>query len=98
MLSYDDPRWETLIYALVATIELARAQDGNPDVPDWAREDYSDALHRLAGLALEELPGASDPEGVRSMLGLLAMVYGARSSGRVLIEYTEDELAELLDQ
>jgi hypothetical protein len=86
------------IYLLAATIELARAQNGNPDVPDWARQAYNDALNRLAGLATRELPSASNPETVRSMLGFLAVVYGARAAGGVLIDYTEDEIEQLLNE
>jgi hypothetical protein len=32
---------------------------------------------------------------VRSILGLLAIVYGARMYGRLLVEFTEDELITL---
>jgi hypothetical protein len=85
--------WNT--YALTATIELARGQKGNPDVPDWARDAYDQALRDLVQIGLEELPRCSDQEGVRSILAILAIVYGARTYGRVLIEFTEDEVLEL---
>jgi hypothetical protein len=88
--------WNT--YALAATIELARGKNGNPDVPDWAREAYDRALHDLARIGLGELPGAGDQETVRSILGMLAIVHGARTYGRILVEFTEEELMELEEQ
>ena len=86
--------WTT--YALVATVELARAKGRNPDVPEWGRTSYEAALHDLADLALAELRGATTLEAVRSILGLLAIVHGARTYGRVLMELTEDEVEELI--
>ena len=85
--------WNT--YAIAGTIELARGTHGNPDVPEWARESYDGALRDLARLGLEELPRARDAEAVRSILGLLAIVHGARTHGRLLIEFTDDEILEL---
>jgi len=35
---------------------------------------------------------------VRSILGLLAIVHGARTYGRILVEFTEDEIVELQEQ
>ena len=67
----------------------------NPDVPDWARESYQNALRELGRLGLEELPRTSDPQAVQSILGLLAIVHGARTYGRILSELTEDEVLEL---
>ena len=84
--------WNT--YALAATIELARGKDGNPDVPDWSRGAYDEALRDLAQVGVEELPHA-DQETVRSILGILAIVHGARTYGRILVEFTEDEVLEL---
>ena len=67
----------------------------NPDVPDWARESYQNALRELGRLGLEELPRSRDPQAVQSILGLLAIVHGARTYGRILSELTEDEVLEL---
>lgn len=86
--------WNT--YALIATIELARGRGRNPDLPEWAADAYRAALHELGQVGLAELPRAADPETVRSILALLAVVHGARSYGRILLELTEDEVAEML--
>jgi hypothetical protein len=85
--------WNT--YNLTAVVDLARGTGRNPDVPDWTREPYENALRELGRLGLEELPRARDPEAVQSILGLLAIVHGARTYGRILSEFTEDELLEL---
>jgi hypothetical protein len=66
--------WNT--YALAATVELARGVKTNPDVPEWARGSYDEALRELGRLGLEELPRAANPETVWSILGLLALVNG----------------------
>jgi hypothetical protein len=44
------------------------------------------------------LPGARDQETVRSILAVLAIMHGARTYGRVLAEFTEDEVLELEEQ
>jgi hypothetical protein len=85
-------------YSLAATIELARGKGGNPDVPPWARDSYNEALRELGQLGLEDLARASDQETVRSILGLLAIVHGARTYGRILVEFTEDEILQLEEQ
>src|SRR5438094_414545 len=88
--------WNT--YALVATVELARADRGNPDVPEWCRKDYDNALRELAEIGLQELPRATDLEAARSILAVLAIVYGARTYGRILTEFSEGEILELEKQ
>jgi hypothetical protein len=85
--------WNT--YNLTAAVELARGTGRNPDVPEWTRESYENALRELGRLGLEELPRTRDPEIVQSILGLLAIVHGARTYGRILSEFTEDEVLEL---
>jgi hypothetical protein len=85
--------WNT--YAIAATVELARGVGSNPDVPQWARESYEEALRELARLGLQELPVARDREAIRSILALLAIAYGARTYGRILATFTEDEVLEL---
>jgi hypothetical protein len=46
----------------------------------------------------ERLPRAADQETVRSILGVLAIVHGARTYGRILVEFTEEEVLELEEQ
>jgi|SRR5580658_1281558 hypothetical protein len=85
--------WNT--YAMVAIIELARGQGGNPDVPNWMKESYFQALNELGETALKELPVAQNQEEVRAILSILAIQKGARTHGRILLEYSEAELLDL---
>ena len=85
--------WNT--YGIAAAVELVRGEHGNPDVPNWAREAYDDALRELGRLGLEELPRAQNKETVRSILALLAIVHGCRTYGHILLEFGEDEVLEL---
>ena len=45
--------WE--IYSYIATLEEAREENHNPDLPDWLQDDYDHALVRLRELAFEDL-------------------------------------------
>ena len=83
------------IYALVATIDLARDRHRNPPVPAWLDAEYISAINGLAELALRELPHATHQLEVRSMLAVLAIWKGARTHGRALVGLSEDELLEL---
>jgi hypothetical protein len=88
--------WNT--YALVGTIELARDSRANPPIPTWLSEDYTSALQGLADLGRGELRGTEDIETVRSILSILAIAKGARVYGRVIAEFSEDEVLELEKQ
>ena len=90
------PDWNT--YALVATIELARDANRNPRLPKWLADGYDKALSQLAKIGSTELFESNNPELVRSVLGILAIVKGARVYGRVLSEFSEDEVLELEEQ
>jgi hypothetical protein len=85
--------WST--YAIVATIELARANGKNPQVPEWLAESYSATIQELSKIGASEIFNAVDQEEVRAILGVLAISVGARTHARFLIEYSEDELLEL---
>jgi hypothetical protein len=85
--------WNT--YAIVAIIELARGQRGNPEVPEWLERDYFAAIRELAEIGTSKLSRATAPEDIRAILGILAIAKGARTHGRFLVEYSEEELLEL---
>lgn len=88
------PQWNA--YALVSAIELARTRAGNPELPVWLAQPYHAAIAELATRGLSEFAAASSPELVRSILSVLAISKGGRSAASLLLEYTEDELLELL--
>lgn len=89
--------WNT--FALVAIIELARdnSHRDNPSVPEWLRDKYESALTELSVIAMQELSTATQPELIKSILSVLAIHKGARVFGRILVEFDEDEVLELLE-
>jgi len=58
---------------------------------------YAGSLSELAELGAKEVFGASDASLTRSALAILAIQNGARTYGRFLLEYGEDELLEMED-
>jgi hypothetical protein len=88
--------WNT--YAIVTTIELARDSRENPPIPTWLKQEYDSAIRELADIGLAELTVATDTEMVRSILAILAISKGARIYGRILSEFSEDEVLELEKQ
>jgi hypothetical protein len=86
------PNWNT--YAIVGVIELARGEGHNPKVPEWLDQDYKSALHELAEIGTSELMRTQDSEEIRAILAILAISRGARIYGRLLLNYSEQELLE----
>ena len=60
-------------YAIVAIIELARSEGSNPDVPQWLRAEYFDAIRQLAEIGTTEVMKAESAEDVRSILSVIAI-------------------------
>ena len=85
--------WNT--YAIVAIIELARNEGKNPDVPEWIADDYFKAIGNLAEIGAKEVLQAETAEDVRAILSVIAINKGLRIHGRVLVNYSEDELMEI---
>ncbi|MGA9304542.1 MAG: hypothetical protein WBW31_03965 [Candidatus Sulfotelmatobacter sp.] len=85
--------WNT--YALVAIIELARTEKQNPGPPAWLEGDYFHAIRELAEIGEAEVLRAEEAETVRAILSVVAIAKGLRTHGKVLVEYSEDELLEI---
>jgi len=85
--------WNT--YAIVAIIELARSENGNPDVPAWLKQDYFQAIRDLAKIGASEVLRANSQEDVRAILSIIAIERGLRSHGKFLVSYSDDELLEI---
>jgi len=83
------------LYAIVATIELARTESRNPEVPDWLREDYFRSIRELAEMGTKDILSADEPETKRAILSVIAIARGLRTHGRFLVAYSEDELLEM---
>jgi hypothetical protein len=88
--------WNT--YAIVATIELARSIGLNPDVPKWLTSDYFAAIRDLAEIGATEVLRAEDPDSIRAILSILAIERGLREHAKLLVCYSEDEVAEIASQ
>jgi hypothetical protein len=82
-------------YAFVATVELARGKGGNPEPAAWLKDAYIAGVAELARLGLSEYAHATSPELARSILALAALWKGLSTYGEILIDFTEDEVAEL---
>jgi hypothetical protein len=85
--------WNT--YAIISVIELARRNGNNPHVPEWLKKDYHQAIRELAEIGATEVLRANDPDQVRAILSLVALVAGAPTHARFLVEYSEQELLEI---
>lgn len=84
------PDWNT--YAIVATIDLARDNQNNPEIPSWLRDDYFGAIRFLAERGAHDILRVKDPDVVRAILSILALAAGARTHARFLIQYSAQEL------
>jgi len=89
------PGWD--LYALAATIEVARHRPGNPALPEWLNADYSEAWTDLLALALADLAATQDPLLVRSALAVIALAKGETKLGALLSSLDASEIDELVD-
>lgn len=83
------------LYAMVATIELARTESQNPGLPDWLRQDYFSSIQELAQMGTKDILPAEESETIRAILSVIAIAKGFRTHGKFLVEYSEDELLEM---
>src|SRR5512146_1348737 len=63
--------WNT--YAIVSTIELARTEHENPEIPAWLSGEYFKAIQDLSKLGVREITDAEDAETVRAILCVIAL-------------------------
>ena len=86
--------WNT--YAILGTIERARQAHRNPSILDWLGSGYQSAWSEIIELALRDLARSEDPLLVQAALGAIAMARGLRRTAEVLLDFTEDELEEMV--
>jgi hypothetical protein len=107
MLSFDDERWNSLeggyrtaydprqsLRILESGKNACPRRKQKSSSPGVVRKGYSDALHDLAVIGATELPQTKDPETIRAILSILAISKGARTYGRMLLNYSEEELLD----
>jgi len=80
---------------MVATIELARTESQNREVPDWLREDYFLSIEELAKMGMNDILAAEESETKRAILSVIAIARGLRTNGKFLVAHAEDELLEI---
>ncbi len=85
--------WDT--YAIVATIELARSSEKNPELPDWLKDDYFQAIRSLAEQGATRVLREKDADVVRAMLSVIAIAAGARVHARFFLWYSGEELLHI---
>ena len=93
-LGLETMPWQMLV--LVASIEMARTKAKSPVVPIWVMEAYEQSLSTLAEECMARLPDTEGEEAARGMLCIISMWKGFRVFGRVVLDYSEEELAEIL--
>jgi hypothetical protein len=86
--------WNT--YALVATIEEARRDGHNPELPANLRDAYEAAWRDLFKLGLCDLERAEDSMLVASIIGVIAIYKGQLTLGRLAVTFTEGERLEMI--
>lgn len=89
------PDWNA--YALAATVELARHSEQNPVLPAWLEAGYRRAWLDILEAGLAELAVVDDPLIVQCVLATVAIAKGRRTYGRILLDFTEDEIEEMLE-
>lgn len=89
-------RWRT--FGLVALIELARGRGTNPEIPDWLKQDYFQAIQGLAEIGSAEVMSENDAGAVRAMLSVVAIAKGARTHARFMFEYSDEEMNDFEKQ
>jgi hypothetical protein len=85
-------------FALVATIEECRVFGANPELPEWLESDYHAAFKELAGFGAKHFHKSWPKELVQSFLAVAAFAKDAPKTARLLIAFSEDEMAEVYDK
>ena len=85
-------------FALTVAIELARGRGENPELPDWLKEDYDQALWEIAKYGCDNLNSEWDSSILKSVLALIAIVKGNRDLGELIFEVDAGYEKDLLDK
>lgn len=82
------------VYSMVALIEGRRGEGENPPVPEWLEAGYLAAIAELGALAVFDVREATDPDVKEAALSIFAFSCGMRGWGRILGNYSDDEVLE----
>ena len=89
------PDWEP--FALAASIEEARLEGRNPDLPAWLADDYDAAWKQLFRTALRLLPEAADENLLAPLFAVLAIGKGQPLLARMAL-LGETERGDMLNE
>ena len=90
----DVADWNT--YALIGAVEQARSAARNPAMLPWLKDGYDQAWRELPAVAMRDLSRSEDRTLTQAALGVVATARGLRRAGELLLDFTEDELAEMI--
>lgn len=91
----DAPDWQT--YAIIGTIEQCRTERHNPPLPDWLEASYWAAWREVLPLGCRDLARTDEQTAVQAILGAIAYAKGLRPIGEVILDFTADELSEMIE-
>ena len=86
------------VFALAAVIEECRVFGKNPPLPNWLESDYHSAIKKLAELGARDFSQDWPKELTQSFLSVAAFAKGFPNSGRMLIEFPEDEIKDVFNK
>jgi hypothetical protein len=86
------------VFAIVACIESCRIFGRNPTLPGWLESDYHSAIKKLAEYGAHRFAEDWCRELTVSFLAVAAFAKGLSKQGRVLAEFTDDELERVFEQ
>jgi hypothetical protein len=89
------PDWNT--YALATTVEQARHNGHNPELPSWLRNSYEAAWRQLIELGFRDLRNAKESTLICSIFAALAMGKGQTALSHMSM-LTEDEREAILNK
>lgn len=87
--------WNT--FALVAVIEKCRIFGKNPTIPGWIENDYHLAVKKLAEFGAQNFSKDWPKELTQSFLAVAAFAKGSPNTGRMLIEFPDDEMKDVFE-
>jgi hypothetical protein len=86
------------VFALVAAIEECRLFGKNPSIPDWLASDYHSAVKKIAEFGALNFSKDWPRELTQSFLAVAAFAKDSPNTGRILIEFPDDEMKEVFDK
>jgi hypothetical protein len=80
------------VFALVAVIEERRVFWKNPQLPQWLENDYHSSIKKLAEFGAQNFSKDWSKELTQAFLAVAAFSKGFPNSGRMLIEFSDEEM------